>query len=59
VRIVLFIVGLAALALTTALLTLQPRILDISYWLAVAGSAFFCIQTLIMDAFIWAAYFKY
>jgi len=59
VRAVLFIAGFASLALTIALLTLQPRILDISYWLAVAGSALFCIQTLIMDAFIWAAYFKY
>jgi hypothetical protein len=59
VRAVLFLVGIASLALVAALLTLQPRSPDIWYWLAVAGSAAFCLQTLIMDAFIWAAYFKY
>jgi uncharacterized membrane protein len=59
VRAVLFIVGFASLALTIALLTLQPRNPDISYWLAVVGSILFCVQTLIMDAFIWAANFKY
>jgi hypothetical protein len=59
VRSVLFIVGLASLALLLALLTIQPRTSDISYWLAVVGSALFCVQTLIMDSFIWAANFKY
>ena len=59
VRTVLFIVGLASLALTIALLTLQPRNQDTSYWLAVVGSILFCVQTLIMDSFIWAANFKY
>ena len=58
-RAVLFIVGFASLGLTVALLTLQPRISDVAYWMAVAGSVLFCIQTLIMDAFIWAANFKY
>jgi hypothetical protein len=58
-RAVLFIVGLASLGLTIALLTLQPRISDSAYWVAVAGSAFFCIQTLIMDSIIWAANFEY
>jgi hypothetical protein len=58
-RVVLFIVGLAALALTGALLTLQPKNQDITYWLAVSGSILFWVQTLIMDAFIWAANFKY
>jgi heme/copper-type cytochrome/quinol oxidase subunit 1 len=59
VRAVLFIAGFASLALTIALLTLQPRNPDTSYWLAVVGSILFCVQTLIMDSFIWAANFKY
>ena len=59
VRAVLFIAGFASLALTVALLTLQPRIWDTAYWLAVVGSILFCVQTLIMDSFIWAANFKY
>jgi hypothetical protein len=59
VRAVLFIVGFASLALTIALLTLQPRNPDTWYWLAVVGSILFCVQTLIMDFFIWAANFKY
>jgi len=58
-RLVLFIVGFASLGLTIALLVLQPRISDTVYWLAVVGSIFFCVQTLIMDSFIWAANFKY
>ena len=59
VRAVLFIVGFASLALIIALLTLQPRNPDTAYWLAVVGSILFCVQTLVMDAFIWAANFKY
>lgn len=59
VRAVLFMAGFASLALTVALLTLQPRIWDTAYWLAVVGSILFCVQTLIMDSFIWAANFKY
>ena len=59
VRVVLFIVGFASLALTIALLTMQPRNPDTAYWLAVAGAALFSVQTLIMDAFIWAANFKH
>ena len=59
VRAVLFIVGFASLALIIALLTIQPRVPDVSYWLAVIGAVLFCLQTLIMDSFIWAANFKY
>ncbi len=57
VRIVLFVVGLASLGMVAALLTLNQREPGWSYWLAVAGSVLFVIQTGIMDAFIWAAQF--
>jgi hypothetical protein len=59
IRAVLFIVGLASLALLCALLLINQREPDWSYWLAVAGAAVFFIQTGIMDAFIWPAFFPY
>ena len=58
VRVVLALVGLAAIALVWALLSLQPRIPGISYWLAVAGSGYFAFHTAILDAIVWAALFK-
>jgi len=57
VRIVLFVVGLASLVLLAALLSSNIREPAWSYWLAVAGAAAFFVQTGIMDAFVWAAWF--
>ncbi len=59
IRIVLFIVGLAALCLLCALLMTSTRQPAWSYWLAVAGSVLFFIQTGVMDAFVWPAYFPH
>jgi hypothetical protein len=59
IRLVLFCVGLASLALLCALLTIDQREPAWSYWLAVIGAAVFFIQTGIMDAFIWPALFPY
>jgi hypothetical protein len=58
VRTVLAIVGLASIALVWALLSLQTKVPHISYWLAVAGSAYFAFHTAILDAIVWAALFK-
>lgn len=58
VRIVLFIVGLAALALLIALLMLNQKEPAWHYWLAVAGAAVFFVQTGIVDGFIWPVLFK-
>jgi hypothetical protein len=58
VRTVLAVVGLASIALLLALLTLDGRVHGVSYWLAVAGSAYFAFHTAILDAIIWAALFK-
>jgi len=58
VRTVLAIVGLAAIALVWALLSVQPKVLGISYWLAIAGSAYFAFHTAILDAIVWASLFK-
>ena len=59
IRLVLFCVGLASLALLCALLMIDQREPAWSYWLAVTGAAVFFIQTGIMDAFIWPAFFPY
>jgi len=59
IRSVLFMVGLAALALLVALLVINQKEPAWSYWLAIAGSVMFFIQTGIMDALIWPAMFPY
>lgn len=58
IRIVLFVVGLASIALVWALLSLQTKIPAVPYWLAVAGSAYFAFHTFILDALVWTALFK-
>ena len=57
-RLVLVVVGLASLGLLFALLSLQPRQPFWAYRMAVIGSLFFCIQTVILDAIIWGASFQ-
>lgn len=59
VRTVLFIVGAASLALVAALLASNIREPAWAFWLAVAGSILFFVQTGINDAFIWAHYFPH
>jgi hypothetical protein len=58
VRSVLALVGIGAIALVWALLTLKTKVPGISYWLAVAGSSYFAFHTAVLDAIIWAALFK-
>ena len=59
IRLVLFAVGLASLALLCSLLVIDQKEPAWSYWLAVAGAAMFFIQTGILDSFIWPALFPY
>ncbi len=56
-RLLLSIVGLAALGLLSALLNIQPRKPAWIFWLAFAGGVFFAIQTALLDALIWTNYF--
>jgi len=58
VRVILAIVGLASLALLGGLLSLHSSESSPVYWLAVAGSVFFCIQTAVLDAVVWSVYFR-
>jgi hypothetical protein len=58
VRSVLALVALGSIALVWALLALRPDTRGVAYWLAVAGAGYFAFHTTILDAIIWAAYFK-
>jgi hypothetical protein len=58
VRITLAVVGLASLALLGVLLSLHSSESSPTYWLAVAGSVFFCIQTAVLDGIVWSIFFK-
>jgi hypothetical protein len=55
IRLVLTAVGLASLALFASLLALRPREPAWAYWLAVAGSVTFSLQTAVLDMLIWPA----
>ena len=57
IRLVLALVGLGSVGLLLALLTLRPRRPRTAYWLAAAGAVAFCIQTAVLDLFVWTAYF--
>ena len=57
-RIVLAMVGLASIGLLIALLNVEPRLPRWAHRLAVAGCVGFCLQTAILDAIVWPAFFK-
>jgi hypothetical protein len=59
IRTVLFIVGIASIALFSAILTLQGKIINVAYWLAVVGSGYFAFHTTVLDAILWATLFKH
>ncbi|MHB8105549.1 MAG: hypothetical protein ACYDG5_08470, partial [Dehalococcoidales bacterium] len=58
VRLVLALVGIGSLALLWAILAISPRETNLAYWFAVGGATAFCLQTAVMDMFIWPALFK-
>jgi hypothetical protein len=57
IRIVLALVGIGSLGLLAALLTLSPVASRGWRALAVAGAVAFCVQTALLDATVWPAYF--
>lgn len=57
IRLVLALVGLGSIGLLLALLALRPRRPATAYWLAVAGSVAFCVQTAVLDLFVWTSFF--
>jgi uncharacterized membrane protein len=58
VRSVLFLVGLASIALVWALFALEPAGSGVAYWFAVAGSLYFAFHTFVLDGLVWAAVSK-
>jgi hypothetical protein len=59
IRMVLAVVGIASLGLIAALAMLDSGRSGLAYWLAIAGSIAFSVQTAFLDAVIWPAYFPY
>ena len=58
-RLDLIVVAAASILLLLALLFTQPRRPAWAYWLALVGSIFFCIQTVLLDAFLWGYFFGF
>jgi hypothetical protein len=57
IRVVLAVVGVASIGFIVALLRLEPARPAASYWLAVGGCVAFAVQTAVLDAIVWPAYF--
>jgi hypothetical protein len=57
IRLVLAAVGLGSLGLLAALLAVRPREPAWAHALAVAGCAAFAVQTALLDALVWPAFF--
>ena len=57
IRLTLASVGMGSLGLLVALLTLRPRQPAWAYGLAVIGCIAFCVQTALLDAWVWPAFF--
>lgn len=58
IRIVLWLVGLASLALFYALLKVEPRQALWAQRIALVGCIFFCVQTTFLDAIVWIVLFR-
>jgi hypothetical protein len=58
VRLILAVVGIASIGLLLALWKVEPRKPQWSYRMALIGAIFFCIQTVLLDAIIWASSFQ-
>jgi hypothetical protein len=58
IRLVLFVVGAASIALAWAMFSLEPSDQGSAYWAAVAGSCYFAFHTFVLDALLWAALFR-
>lgn len=57
IRLVLVAVGAGSLGMLAGLLLVEPRPRGFFHALAIAGAVAFCIQTALLDATIWPAYF--
>jgi len=58
IRLSLFVVALAPLALVVVLLRIRPRSPVVAHRLALGGSVVFTAHTLVLDALLWPAFFR-
>jgi len=57
IRVVLALVGLGSIGLLGALVTMGPGSSRVGHVLAIVGALAFCVQTALLDALVWPAYF--
>lgn len=57
IRLTLAAVVIGSLGLLAGLVAVRPRSPSLAHKLAIAGSLAFCLQTAILDALVWPAYF--
>jgi hypothetical protein len=57
IRTVLALAGIGSLAMLAAILNVSPSPRGASHVLAVIGCIAFCLQTAVLDALVWTAYF--
>jgi len=57
IRLTLAAVGIGSLGLLMSLVAVRPSPASLAYKLAVVGSVAFCLQTLVLDAVVWPAFF--
>lgn len=57
IRVDLWLVALGAVGLLAAVLNVSPRGPAVFHWAAVAGALALCLQTAVLDAFVWPAFF--
>ena len=57
IRADLFAVAIGSLGILVALFLAQPNPGGWTFWVAVAGALAFCVQTVLLDALVWPAYF--
>ncbi|HPC40022.1 MAG TPA: hypothetical protein PLM53_15760 [Spirochaetota bacterium] len=59
IRIVLAAVGLGSIGIFTALVMMRPRRPSWAFGIAVAGAVAFIVQTALLDALVWTAFFPF
>jgi hypothetical protein len=57
IRATLFAVGIGSLGLLAGLIAARPSGPSLAHKLAIVGSIAFCMQTAVLDALVWPAYF--
>ena len=58
IRVILILVGLAAVAVVITLLSLRPISQGALFWVTLAGSVVFLIHTAVLDAIVWPLLFS-